>query len=106
MAHAGERGYKEAGSIRVRNTTRSQPLLPQTGAVGLQVKNLFLPRAEPVRKAGLRIGDVVLAADGKTGFANEGEFLAYVRLEHPPGDRVSLSVLRAGQRLDLTIPMW
>lgn len=75
-------------------------------AVGLQVKNLFLPRAAAVQNAGLKVGDVILTADGKTGFANEGELLAYLRLNHAPGDRVPLSVLRGRQRLDLTIPMW
>ena len=76
------------------------------GSMALEVKNLFLPRAAPVQKAGLRAGDVILAADGKSGFANEGEFLAYLRLNHPPGDRVPLTLLRGGQRQTLEIPMW
>jgi hypothetical protein len=75
-------------------------------AIGLQVKNLFLPRAEPVQKAGLRAGDVILSVDGKTGFANEGELLAYLRLNHGPGERAALSVLRSGQRVELSVPMW
>jgi len=76
------------------------------GSVAMEVKNLFAPRADPLRAAGLRPGDVIVAADGKSAFANEGEFLAYLRLTHPPGDRAKLTVLRAGQRLDLDVPMW
>jgi hypothetical protein len=75
-------------------------------AVGLQVNSLFAPRAEPVQQAGLRVGDVILAVAGKTAFANEGEFLAHLRLTYPPGSRFPLSVLRSGQRLELTLPMW
>ncbi|MCC2672351.1 MAG: hypothetical protein K0Q72_4823 [Armatimonadetes bacterium] len=74
--------------------------------IGLQVKNLYLPRAAPAQQAGLRVGDVILAADGKTGFANEGELLAYLRLTHGPGNRAALTVLRSGQRLELAVPMW
>jgi serine protease Do len=76
------------------------------GSIGLQVKSLFAPRAEPAQKAGLRPGDVILAADGKSHFANEGEFLAYLRLTHGPGERVRLTVQRAGERLELDVPMW
>lgn len=76
------------------------------GEMALEVKNLFLPRAAPVQQAGLRMGDVILAVDGQGGFANEGHFLAYLRLNHPPGDRVKLSILRGTQRMELSVPMW
>lgn len=76
------------------------------GGLALQVKNLFGPRAAPVQQAGLRAGDVIVAVDGKESFANEGEFLGYLRLTHGPGERVKLTVRRETQRLELDVPMW
>jgi hypothetical protein len=36
----------------------------------------------------------------------EGQFLAYLRLTHPPGDHARLTILRGGQRQELEVPMW
>lgn len=74
--------------------------------MALEVKNLFAPRAAVVQQAGLRMGDVILSVDGQSGFANEGHFLAYLRLNHPPGDKAKLTVLRGTQRMELQLPMW
>lgn len=76
------------------------------GALALKVANLYGPRAEPVVKAGLRVGDVILGADGRSDFANEGEFLAYLRLTHGPGERASFNLLRDGKKMTLPVPMW
>jgi S1-C subfamily serine protease len=75
-------------------------------AMALQVKNLFAPRAEPLRKAGLRVGDVIVAVDGKTALRTETQFLVHIRLNHPPGDRVKLTILRGRERHELELPMW
>ena len=72
----------------------------------LEVKNLFAPRADPVRRAGVRPGDVIVGADGRRDFAHEGDFLAYLRLAHPPGDRVRLTLVRQGQRQEIDVPLW
>jgi hypothetical protein len=77
-----------------------------SGAMALKVTNLFGARAAPVAKAGVQVGDVILAADGRSDFANEGEYLAYLRLNHPPGDRFKLTLLRDGRKVDLEVPMW
>jgi predicted metalloprotease with PDZ domain len=74
--------------------------------LALVVKAMQAERTAGPRKAGLRVGDVIIAVDGKTGAMTESQFLAYVRLSHPPGDRVRLTVLRGKECLDLTIPMW
>jgi hypothetical protein len=74
--------------------------------LALVVKDMKAERTAGPREAGLRVGDVIVAVDGKTGAMTEGQFLAYVRLRHPPGDRVKLTVLRGKEPLDLTIPMW
>jgi hypothetical protein len=74
--------------------------------LALVVKMMAAERTAPLREAGLRVGDVITAVDGKTSAMTESQFLAHVRLEHPPGGRVKLTVLRGKVRLDLTIPMW
>jgi predicted metalloprotease with PDZ domain len=74
--------------------------------LALVVKGMEAKRTAGPRKAGLRVGDVIIAVDGKTGAMTESQFLAYVRLSHPPGEQVKLTVLRGKERLDLTIPMW
>ena len=48
----------------------------------------------------------VKAANGVDLHINEGEFLAFIRLKHGPGDQVRLTLLRGGQKLDLDVPMW
>ncbi len=75
-------------------------------AMALQVKNLFAPRAEPLQKAGLRVGDLIVAVDRKTGFLSESQFLVYIRLNHPPGDKLRLTILRGRERRELEVPMW
>jgi hypothetical protein len=74
--------------------------------LALVVKGMEGKRTAGPSKAGLRVGDVIVAVDGKTAAMTESQFLAHVRLKHPPGDRVKLTVLRRKERLELTIPMW
>lgn len=76
------------------------------GGMALEVKSLFTPRAAPAQQAGLRPGDVIVGVDGKTDLLTETRFLVHARLNHPPGDRVRLTVQRAGQRIELPVPMW
>jgi hypothetical protein len=77
-----------------------------TDRLALVVKDMEAERTAGLRKAGLRVGDVIIAVDGKTGAMTESQFLAYIRLNHPPGDQVKLTVQRRKERLDLTMPMW
>jgi hypothetical protein len=74
--------------------------------MALKINGLYGPRAAPLTKAGVRVGDVILAADGKSDFPNEGEFLAYLRLTHPPGDRTTFTLFRGRQKLTVEVPMW
>jgi predicted metalloprotease with PDZ domain len=74
--------------------------------LALVVKDLEAKRTAGPRNAGLRVGDVIVAVDGKSGAMTESQFLAYVRLNHPPGDQVKLTVQRGKKRLHLTVPMW
>jgi hypothetical protein len=70
------------------------------------VKGLYGQPEHPAKKAGLKLNDVIVAFDGSTADMDETEFLLNLRLKHGPHDMVKFTVLREGQRRELTIPMW
>jgi membrane-associated protease RseP (regulator of RpoE activity) len=74
--------------------------------LALMVKHMVAERTAGLRKAGLRVGDVIIAVDGKSHAMTESQFLAYVRLNHGPDDQVKLTVLRGKERVELAVPMW
>lgn len=55
-------------------------------------------KTQLAKQAGLKDGDVIVAVDGQPVPPDESHFMAQVRLNHPPGDRVKLTLLRAGKR--------
>ena len=57
------------------------------------------------KRAGFKNGDIVVAFDGRTKRMTESSLLAYVVQKRMPGARVPVTVLRAGKRLHLTLPM-
>jgi serine protease Do len=74
------------------------------GEPALLVKWVF--GANPLAKrAGFHDGDVIVAVDGRPVPGDESHFMAQVRLNHPPGDKVKLTVLRNGKRVDLLLPL-
>ncbi len=78
----------------------------QSDGVGLKVSGLFGRGGPKVKEAGLRMGDVIVAVDGKTDRMSESDFLAYLRLTHGPSDSIQLTVRRGNDRQDLKIPLW
>jgi predicted metalloprotease with PDZ domain len=73
-------------------------------ALGLRVKWVF-GKESAAKKAGLRDGDLIAAVDGKTAPLSEAQFLAHVRLNHPPGSKLRLTLLRSGEREEVTLRM-
>lgn len=57
------------------------------------------------RKAGIRNGDIVLAAGGKKDFLTELHFQSWFRLTLKPGITVGLDVLREGRRMTIDLPV-
>jgi S1-C subfamily serine protease len=74
--------------------------------VGLRVKYVgqYGPHAAG-KNAGFRTGDIIIAFDGQTRFARESDLLAYAVMHHKSGDKVAVTVMRDGQKVDLTLPM-
>lgn len=57
------------------------------------------------KKAGFQEGDIIVAFDGQTRAMTESGLLAYAVQKRMPGDIVSVTVLRAGARVELSLPM-
>ncbi|MBI2948240.1 MAG: PDZ domain-containing protein [Verrucomicrobia bacterium] len=74
------------------------------GESGLLVKWVF-GRPPLAKQAGLKDGDVIVALDGKPVPPDESHFNASIRLNHPPGDKAKLTLLRNGQREDVLLPL-
>jgi serine protease Do len=73
--------------------------------LGLSAKRLAFRQQEPVhalaKAAGVREGDVIIGIDGQALEMNMLEFLAHVRKNYLVGDRITLNIIRDGNRLDL-----
>jgi hypothetical protein len=59
----------------------------------------------PARQAGIQSGDVIIGIDGQYPKMSARQFLAFVRLHYQVGDRVTYHLLRAGQRLDVSLEL-
>jgi hypothetical protein len=86
-------------TVPLSEAEKRQNGIPTEG-LGLRVK-WVLPRATPAKQAGLRDGDLIVGVDGKTAPMNESQFIADVRLRHPPGETVTLTLLRGDRREDV-----
>ncbi len=56
-------------------------------------------------KSGFKAGDVLLDFDGINTPISEGALLGHLLQTRQPGDKVKVTVQRAGQRLELALPM-
>jgi serine protease Do len=57
------------------------------------------------KNAGFVKNDILVAVDGKTGRMSETDFFAYVLQNKMPGEKVPMTVLRGGKRVELTLPL-
>ena len=76
----------------MRGIPKKQMAFRQRGSISTQA-----------RKAGIRIGDIILGFDGKQLEMDAYEFQRYVRREYLSGDVVNVMIIRAGKRI--TLPM-
>jgi serine protease Do len=77
-----------------------------TETMALKVKHVgqFGPHAT-AKNAGVQVGDVLVSYDGKTDFKRETDVLAYGVTARKPGDKVPVTVIRGGKKVELTLPL-
>lgn len=56
-------------------------------------------------KAGLRNGDLAIAIDGRDDMVLEADFLKYIHIDRPAAKSVKMTVLRKGERIEVTLPV-
>jgi hypothetical protein len=56
-------------------------------------------------KAGVRKGDVILSAAGKSDFSSELHFQSWFRFTQKPGTKVPIELLREGKRVTIELPV-
>src|SRR5262245_51053635 len=82
---------------------------PDKEALGLSAKQLAFRLEEGLhyqaRDAGMRAGDVVLGVDGQELEMDAAQFYWYLRGHYLVGDRVSVNVLRGGERVSLPMTL-
>ncbi len=78
-------------------------------ALGLSQKRLAFRQGERVQRslaaAGVKAGDVVIGLDGAAMEMTMKEFLGHMRRNYLVGDKVTLNVLREGQRVDIPLTL-
>jgi serine protease Do len=75
-------------------------------AVGLRAGGMKIKAAWPKGPAGMAgflAGDVILALNGQPVPDKETEFIAYVRQKFLPGQKIKLSIVRAGKKQDISM---
>jgi hypothetical protein len=84
---------------------RAKAGLPVT-LLGLRVKTVGQWGSHAVAKqAGFREGDIIVAIDGKVERMTESELLGSLAARTKPGDKVLVTVLRGGQKIEIALPI-
>lgn len=96
------------GGMRLDDVTaeeRTKAGVAETG-MALLAKHVgqFGPHAA-AQNAGFRKGDIIISFDGQTTLPRETDLIAHALLTRRPGERVPVTVVRDGKKLDLTLPM-
>ncbi len=76
------------------------------GDLALNVRFIYAARAGAAANAGLKVGDVIVAVEGKTAAISEPQFFIDLRLNHSPGDTFKVTILRGTEKRELTLPVW
>lgn len=74
--------------------------------MGLRVKHVGAFGAHAAAKnAGFQVGDIIVSFDGKTNFAREADLMTYAMMQHKPGEKIAVTILRNGKNVELSLPM-
>jgi len=76
------------------------------GAMALRAKHVGQHGEHAAAKnAGFKQGDVVVAVNGRNDVKSETEWLTWLVNAKKPGEKVPVTVLRGGEKVELTLPM-
>ena len=70
----------------------------------LALKVKWIPN-EGARRAGLKNGDIIVEADGKTSAMTHARLNLWIKLNYHPGDKLPIKVLRGDRKISLMIPL-
>lgn len=96
------------GGLLLKNVSpelRAERKLPTEG-LALRVEHVgqYAPHNR-AQQAGFRKEDVLIEFDGRTDLTRETDLLRYALNEKKPGERVPVTVLREGKKVELTLPI-
>lgn len=97
-----------AGGMKLDEATAEERAKANLSDTALALRVRYLGQYGPhatAKQSGLRVDDVLVAIDGRTDRMREGDFLALIAQQTRPGDKLNLTVLRNGQRLDIKLPI-
>lgn len=78
----------------------------ESGKLALLVKHAGeYGKHAAAKKAGFQKDDVIVAIDGSSTRMTESELIGRLLEKYQPGEKVPATVLRGGQRIDLSLPM-
>ncbi|MBA4186494.1 MAG: peptidase [Planctomycetaceae bacterium] len=94
------------GGMLLENIEGELPAGVAKDGMALRAKHVgqFGPHAA-AKTAGFLVGDVIVAYDGKTDLLRETDLFAYSLRTKKAGENVPVSVIRAGKKLELMLPM-
>ncbi len=79
--------------------------VPKSG-MALRAKHVGAFGAHAAAKnAGFLMGDVIIKFDGQTDFAREADLLAYALRTRKAGEKVPVTIVRAGKTMEMMLPM-
>lgn len=84
---------------------RAAQKLPESG-MALKVEHTGqFPPHDLAKKAGVRAGDILVSYDNRTDILRETDLLAYSLKRIQSGNSVPITILRDGERINLTLPI-
>ena len=57
------------------------------------------------KKSGFKKSDIIVSLDGRTNRITESDLFGYVLQNKMPGERMPITILRSGERVNLELPV-
>ncbi len=93
------------GGILLESLDERPAGVPETG-MALRAKHVGEYGAHRAAlNAGFRKDDIIISFDGRTDLLRETDVFAHALRARKPGEKVAVTVVRGGKRLELTLPM-